>query len=103
MTKPEKYFELARTEEKYGNAGSALLFYLSSFCASCNLSPLTRPYGTVEKIRRIQSFLGIEDSHLFDMVRSYGHLSDHECRFLLHCSLRGSLDGIDAVSGDMYG
>lgn len=103
MIDPGKYFELARTEEKDGNTGAALLFYLSSFCASCNLSPLARPYGTVEKIRRIQSFLGMEDSRLLDMVRSYGHLSDHECRFLLYCSLRGSLDGIGTVTGDMYG
>lgn len=104
MTKPEKYFELARAEEKNGNTGSALLFYLSSFCASCNSSFTFRSYGTIEKISRIKKLLGLTNSDLLDMVHSYGHLSDYECRFLLYCSLRGSLSGINSIfDGHVYG
>ena len=38
-----KYFELARNEEKSGNDAAALLLYLSSFCDSCNHGTRNRP------------------------------------------------------------
>ena len=43
-----KYFELARNEERSGNDAAALLLYLSSFCDSCN-------HGTKEPLLRCRS------------------------------------------------
>ena len=44
-----KYFELARNEERSGNDAAALLLYLSSFCDSCNHGTRNTSYGTVAK------------------------------------------------------
>ena len=41
-----KYFELARNEERSGNDTAALLLYLSSFCDSCNPVSYTHLYQT---------------------------------------------------------
>lgn len=92
-----KYFRLARTEEKAGCDCAALLFYLSSFCDSLNSGIDKYPYGTVAKIRRLQLALSIPDQQLFDMVRSYGPLTDLECRYLLYFSIYGYVAGINAV------
>ncbi|RKI42197.1 hypothetical protein D7V86_26655 [bacterium D16-51] len=90
------YFSLALTEEKAGNEPAALLLYLSSFCDSFN-SGNTRPYGTVAKIRMLQSRLSIPDQQLYDMMHSYGPLSDAECRKLLSDSIDGNISGINAT------
>lgn len=98
-----QYFELAKNEEKGGNQGAALLFYLSSFCDSFN-SRAAYPYGTTEKIRRLQLSLGLSDSQLLDMVRSYGYLTDLECQQLLYHSIHGSVSGITSIlSGSSCG
>ena len=96
MTDQKTYFTLARNEEKAGNKPAALNFYLSSFCASCNLGE-ARQAGTVEKIRRLQTALSIPDDQLFEMVRSYGVLSDSECRNLLFFAINGYTSGIHSV------
>lgn len=97
------YFELARIEEKGGNNSAALLFYLSSFCDSFN-SGCAYPCGAVEKIRRLQLLFDLTDSELFNMVRSYGPLTDQECQQLLYFCIHGYLSGIKTVlTGSAYG
>ncbi len=91
-----RYFLLALDEEKAGNEPAALLLYLSSFCNSFN-SGDTRPYGTVAKIRMLQSRLSISDQQLCDMTHSYAHLSDAECRKLLSDSIDGNIADINAT------
>lgn len=44
-----KYFELARNEERSGNDAAALLLYLSSFCDSCNHGTRNRSYGVEQR------------------------------------------------------
>ena len=88
-----KYFELARNEERSGNDAAALLLYLSSFCDSCNHGTMNRSYGVVAKIR-----LMLTDLQLFGLVHSYGPLTDSECKKLLDCSIRGT-----GISGYAYG
>lgn len=100
MTNATTYFSLGRIEEKAGNEPAALLFYISSFCASHNLNAGTHPYGTVAKIRMLQKSLGLSDSQLLGMVRSYGLLTDSECRHLLYYSIYGFLPGIHTI---LYG
>lgn len=104
MTHPSDYFTLARNEEISGNKPAALLFYLSSFCASFN-SNAGIPTGTVEKIRRLQNELSLSDEELLDLVHSYGALTDQECQCLLLFSIQGYLDGIYSVlsGGTAYG
>jgi hypothetical protein len=98
-----QYFKLARNEEAAGNAGAALLLYLSSFCDIFNAGA-GYPCGTIAKIRRLQSVLGLSDCQVQDMIRSYGHLSDQDCRYLLDCSMRGDTAGIRSIlSGSAYG
>ena len=91
-----KYFQLALNEEMAGCDCVALLFYISSFCDSVN-SGDKYPYGTVAKIRRLQSVLSITDRQLFDMVHSYGSLTDLECKYLLYFSITGYVSGINAI------
>lgn len=93
-----KYFELARNEERSGNDAAALLLYLSSFCDSCNHGTKNTSYGTVAKIRLLQRKLILTDLQLFGLIRSYGPLSDLECRKLLDYSIRGA-----GLSGYAYG
>ena len=90
------YFPLALTVEKAGNEPAALLFYLSPFCDRFN-SVDTHPYGTVAKIRMLQIRLSISDQQLYDMMHSYGSLSDAECRKLLSDSIDGNIAGINAT------
>lgn len=90
------YFTLALNEEKAGNEPAALLLYLSSFCDSFN-SGDTHPYGTVAKIRMLQNRLSIPDQMLYDMLHSYGPLSDYECRQLLSYAISGNLSGINTT------
>lgn len=90
------YFTLALNEEKAGNEPAALLLYLSSFCDSFN-SGDTHPYGTVAKIRMLQNRLSIPDQLLYDMMHSYGPLSDAECKKLLSDAISGNLSGIKAT------
>lgn len=97
MNKTSIYFQLARNEETLGRTGSALLFYLSSFCEHFNSCLDGYPSGTIEKIRRLQKHTGISDHNLLSMVRSYGPLTDDECRHLLYYSIYNYLPGIDAV------
>lgn len=104
MVNAERYFELARTEETAGNRCAALLFYLSSFCDTFNSGATEYPCGTINKIRTLQTSLGLTDEQLLDCVRSYGPLSDIECRNLLHYSIYGCLSGIKStLSGAAYG
>ena len=91
-----KYFELARNEERSGNDAAALL--LSSFCDSCNHGTRNRSYGVVAKIRHLQHRLMLTDLQLFGLVHSYGPLTDSECKKLLDCSIRGT-----GISGYAYG
>lgn len=98
MITQQAYFNLARGEEKAGNAPAALLFYLSSFAAAYNASA-GHPIGTVAKIRSLQGILGLGDSQLCQMVRSYGPLSDEECQHLLYFALYGHVGGINAILG----
>lgn len=100
MCNQTNYFNLARTEEKAGNASAALLLYLSSFCAGFNCQPSQYPYRVVEKIRRLQLLLDIPDSQLLSFVRSYGHLSDCQCQRLLLYSIGGNISGISAILAD---
>lgn len=93
-----KYFELARNEERSGNDAAALLLYLSSFCDSCNRGTRNTSYGTIAKIRLLQRKLMLTDLQLFGLIRSYGPLSDSECRKLLDYSIRGA-----GLSGYAYG
>lgn len=97
MNKASAYFQLAKNEERQGRHSAALLFYLSSFCEHFNSCLNKYPSGTVEKIRRLQKHAGISDHNLLSMVRSYGPLTDDECRHLLYYSIYGYLPGIDAV------
>ena len=60
-----KYFELARNEERSGNDAAALLLYLSSFCDSCNHGTRNRSYGVVAKIRHLQHRLMLSCSDWF--------------------------------------
>ena len=76
-----KYFELARNEERSGNDAAALLLY-----------------GVVAKIRHLQHRLMLTDLQLFGLVHSYGPLTDSECKKLLDCSIRGT-----GISGYAYG
>ncbi len=94
MINATPYFELARFEEKAGNECSALLFYLSSFCDSFNSSAPDYPYGTVAKIQMLQNRLSLPDQFLFDLMHSYGPLSDAECRELLSASINGDIAAI---------
>ena len=104
MANATRYFELARTEEKFGNAGAALLLYLSSFCDSFNSGVTDYPCGTVAKIRILQDQLGLSDIQLLDLVYSYGPLSDAECQKLLTYSIHGYIAGVKAIlSGCAYG
>lgn len=104
MSNAIPYFELARKEEKDGNFGSALLFYLSSFCESFNFFHDHYPYGTVAKIRQIQRKLFLGECDLLAMVRSYGPLTDLECKYLLYFSIHGYLLGINSIlsKGNAY-
>lgn len=104
MTYAACYFDLALTEEKAGNAGAALLFYLSSFCDSFNTCTTDYPCGTVSKIRILQNQLGLSDVQLLNLVHSYGPLSDAECQKLLSYSIYGCITDIKAtLSGCAYG
>jgi len=104
MNNSENYFELARKEELNGHQASALLFYLSSFCASFNSKDAQYPYQATEKIRRLQLVLKLPDAELLGMVRSYGPLTDADCRDLLKYSINGNLSEIQAVlPGGVYG
>lgn len=96
MTSPQFYFRLARKEERSGNLAPALIFYISSFCASCNTGH-EHSAGTVAKIRRLQVHFGLNDAELCQMVRSYGILTDLECRYLLCFAISGNISGIHAV------
>jgi hypothetical protein len=96
MTFEKQYFRLARGEERSGNFGAALLLYLSSFCSACNSGSLY-PCGSVAKIRKMQLALNLPDGQLQGMVRSYGPLSDQDCRLLLERSIRGDAAGIRAM------
>lgn len=104
MTNAARYFELARAEETTGNECAALLLYLSSFCDSFNSGASEYPCGTIAKIQNLQSRLSLSDLQLLDLVRSYGPLSDAECRKLLQYSIHGCLAGIKGIlSGYAYG
>ena len=96
MTNCRAYFNLAQSEERSGNLSSALLFYISSFCAFYNSSS-GHPIGAVSKIRLLQRLIGLSDAELCKMVRSYGPLSDEQCQQLLYFSIYGYVDGIHAV------
>ncbi len=97
MTNASLYFKLALSEEKAGNECASLLFYLSSFCESFNSDSKDYPYGTVAKIRILQNRLSLPDQFLFDLVHSYGPLSDTECQELLSASISGDIIGINAI------
>lgn len=91
------YYDNARHEEKSGNYGSALLFYLSSFCEHFNYFFGSYPTGTVAHIRRIQNALGLSDLDILGMIRSYGELSDDLCRELLWHSFSGNVVEIHSI------
>lgn len=97
MNNSAKYFELGKEQEAIGNPASALLMYISSFCASFNSGEFRYPYPATEKIRRLQLHLSISDSALLDMVRSYGSLTDLDCQSLLVCCIYGNLSGVHAI------
>lgn len=82
-----KYFILARNEERSGNNAAALLLYLSSFCDSCNNGFWHLTYGVVSKIRKLQLHLMLTDPELSKLIHSYGPLSDYECKELLNVSI----------------
>lgn len=85
-----QYFTLARTEEMAGHNAPAILFYLSSFCASLNFNDTQILYRTTAKIQRLQSRMSLSDDLLLDMIHSYGPLSDEICK----TSLIEALDGV---------
>ncbi|MBQ9437653.1 MAG: hypothetical protein IJU50_04925 [Lachnospiraceae bacterium] len=97
----ENYFRLARAQEKMKRHGAALLLYISSFCEGANLSGGDRfpQAGVVAKIRQMQLAIGLSDSALCSLPRSYGHLTDEECQRLLFYSLCGNAEGIRSVFG----
>ena len=97
MTNAVQYFNLARTEEKAGNACAALLLYLSSFCDSSNSGAKEYPCGTIAKIQKLQNMLYLSDQQLFGLVYSYGPLSSLECRRLLQYYVCGRLSGIKSI------
>lgn len=99
MTNPYTYFQLARNEEKAENFASALLYYLSSFCASCNFSNYHNA-GLIAKIRMLQRYFRLSDNELCVLARSYGTLTDVECQYLLYFSIYGDICGIHAVLND---
>lgn len=104
MNNSGNYFELARREELNDRQVSALLFYLSSFCASFNSENAQYPYQATEKIRRLQLALELPDAELLGMIHSYGPLTDADCRDLLKYSIDGNLSKIQAVLvGGAYG
>lgn len=97
MNNATPYFKLARAEETAGRSASALLFYLSSFCAGFNSGQLQYPYQATAKIRTLQLRLGLSDGELLQLIHSYGPLTDQECQALLLFAIRGWLSGIHAV------
>ena len=99
MTASEHYFYLARTEEKHNNLASALLLYLSSFCACYNSNDGVHPCGAVAKISKLQREYNLSDFELSSLVKSYGPLSDHDCSLLLIYAIQGNLSGIRLVTG----
>lgn len=104
MTDASTYFALGQAEEEAGHDPSALLYYISSFCASYNQDANSHPCGAVAKIRMLQMSLGLSDAQLFEIVRSYGSLTDIECQCLLYYAIYGFLPGIHTVlSGSAYG
>lgn len=94
MTNAGEYFELARTEERDGNEGAALLLYLSSLSAGFNSDVRSCPVGTVSKIRKMQMQLSLSDFQLLSLIHSYGPLTVRECQKLLYFSIRGDISGI---------
>lgn len=100
MTNADRYFKLARAEEKADNECAALLFYLSSFCDSFNSGAKDYPCGTVAKIRMLQNRLSLSDQFLFGLMHSYGPLSDTECRELLSDSIKGDIAGIKTAAAE---
>lgn len=99
MTAAKQYFNLARTEEKNNNLASALLLYLSSFCACYNSNDGVHPYGAVAKIRRLQKEYSLSDNELCDLVKSYGPIPDNDCSRLLVYAIKGDLSGINLLIG----
>lgn len=99
MTHPQTYFRLARNAEKAGELATALIYYLSSFCASYNQGDIYQS-GTVAKIRTLQKHFLLSDKELCDMVRSYDLLTNQECRCLLYLAIYGDISGIHTVLGD---
>ena len=84
-----KYFILARNEERSGNNAAALLVYISYFCDRCNYGFWHLSYNVVAKIRKLQIQLMLTDPELFELIHSYGPLSDYECKELLNASICG--------------
>lgn len=104
MNNTAQYFSLAKMEENAGHSASALLFYLSSFCASFNCEHPQYPYQTTAKIRNLQLRLGLSDEELMQLVHSYGPLSDQDCRELLSSAICGCPTKINVISrGGHYG
>ena len=97
MGNSKTYFNLAREEEINGRQASALLFYLSSFCDCFNSTDSQYPYQATEKIRRLQIQLSLTDEELLSMIRSYGPLTDQECRCLFINCVYGNLSGIRCI------
>ncbi len=97
MCNQTEYFTLARAEECAGHDAAALLFYLSSFCAKFNNGSVSYPYRETAKIRKLQLRLSIPDYQVFDLIHSYGPLTDIQCRCLLYFSIHGCLSGIYSV------
>ena len=102
MCSSRQYFTSAREEELSGNYSSALLFYLSSFCAGFNSLSSQYPFQPTAKIRKLQLILGLTDSQLLSYVHSYGPLSDLDCQMLLQFSIDGNVSGIHSVLCNHY-
>lgn len=97
MTFSQEYFTLARNEELSGQPVSALLHYLSAFCAGFHPGMAQLPYQATAKIRKLQISLRMTDEELLSCVRSYGSLTDNECRRLLYYSIYGQLSEIRSI------
>ena len=95
MCNQTEYFTLARAEERAGHDAC------SSFTCLPSAQNLTAARQAIlietAKIRKLQLRLGIPDYQVFDLIHSYGTLTDIQCKCLLYFSIHGCLSGIYSV------
>ncbi len=95
MSFSDKYFRIAREEEKNGQPEAALLHYISSLLSGFCSGELS--YQAANKIRLVQKSLLLSDEQLLSCVHSYADFTVSDCRKLLRFSIAGNLAGIKNI------